>query len=212
MKVLVIIFTWDREEYWREALDSVLKQTRPADEIVITGNVGHESPYFREATDRTIERINAIIEKSDCDAFVMLCDDDRLQPIYLERTLKLMEEQRTDIVYTGFKSFGQSDVQAIPGEWTKDNIDGNTVPYITTLCSKEAWKRAGGFEHPFFPQFYPDWFFWWKCFYTGATATRVPEPLFDYRVHATQATTWQNTDESRQNTLQKCEEWRTKHA
>jgi hypothetical protein len=179
MKVLVIIPTHDRKEFYHEAIDSVARQTRQADELIVIGNVG---PGI--ITDASLtERLNWAIERSDCDAFLILCDDDKLDPHYIERTSRGMELTGVDIVYTNCSFFGdRTGTGAALGEWTKKNIDDNTVPLITSLCSKAAWARAGGFEDaPFF-----DWDFWWRCFYTGSTAKWIKEPLFWYRDHAGQ--------------------------
>lgn len=176
MNVLVIIPTHDRTEFYREAIDSVFVQTRQADELVITGNVGPGVITNASLADR----INQAIEQSHCDAFVILCDDDQLKPDYIERTARAMELTGVDVVYTDCQLFGYHvGVGQALGEWTRQNIDRNTVPLVTSLCSRRAWVRAGGFEDvPFF-----DWDFWWRCFYTGATAKWIREPLWSYRTY-----------------------------
>lgn len=176
LKVLVVIPTHDRLEFLGEAMASVEAQTRPADQLVITGNVG--PGVISNAGIE--ERLNRAIEDSDCDAFSVLCDDDTLAPEFLERTVHAMEREQVDIVYTDCTLFGDrtGDASAL-GQWTKENIDRNTVPLITSLCTKSAWKRAGGYQPcPFF-----DWDFWWRCFYTGATAFWLREHLWNYRIH-----------------------------
>jgi glycosyltransferase involved in cell wall biosynthesis len=130
MRVLVVIPTHDRTEFYREAIDSVFMQTRQADELVVTGNVGPGVLTNASLADR----INDAISRSDCDAFVILCDDDQLKPDYIERTAKLMEESGVDIVYTDCTVFGDRDCEASAlGEWNQTNIDRNTVPLVTSL-------------------------------------------------------------------------------
>lgn len=176
MKVLVIIPTHDRLQYLEEAKASVFAQTRRADELVITGNVGIEFP-----TDADLAtRLNSALEASECDAFLNLCDDDLLEPEYIEKTAGEMERRGVDIVYTNCTVFGRDNHEGSAlGTWTQENIDRNTVPLVTSLCTKAAWRRAGGFES--LPLF--DWHFWWKCFYTGASAFWLKEQLFRYRLH-----------------------------
>ena len=197
MKILVIVPTHNRLEFIPEALASLDHQARPADEVVVTGNVGpgiiSDEPFS--------VRVNDAIEHSDCDAFFILCDDDLLEPTFIEKTVALMEKTGADIVYTDRKEFGSYDFHSATGvlkliyatllrihavffrrivrakKWTRRNIDRDTVPFITSLCKKSAWSTAGGFDEVAFS----DWHFWWKCFYSGATAVRLPEPLFLYR-------------------------------
>lgn len=190
MRVLAVIPTHDRTEFYREAIDSVYMQTRQADELVVTGNVG---PGIN-TNDSLADRLNHAISRSNCEAFVILCDDDQLKPDFIERTARLMEESGVDIVYTDCSVFGDRDCEAYAlGEWNQVNIDRNTVPLVTTLCTKAAWQRAGGFEDvPLF-----DWDFWWKCFHTGATAKWLKAPLFRHRDHGSQAAKQIDRDELR---------------
>lgn len=176
MKVLVVIPTHDRLEFVGEAIASVKAQTRQADEMVVIGNVGPGVISDAPLADR----LNQVVEGSDCEAFVMLSDDDTLQPEFLARTVAEMEQRRVDIVYTNCLMFGNRDgVGCALGEWTRENIDRNTVPLVTSLCSKAAWRAAGGYVHvPLF-----DWDFWWRCFYSGASAFYLRESLWNYRVH-----------------------------
>lgn len=203
MKVLVIIPTHDRKEFYHEAIDSVARQTRKADELIVIGNVG---PGV--ITDASLaERLNWAIEQSDCDAFLILCDDDKLEPEYIERTSLGMELTGVDIVYTDCSFFGEREGRGgALGKWTKQNIDQNTVPLVTSLCSKAAWTRAGGFEDVAFF----DWFFWWKCFYTGATAKWIKEPLFCYREHGTQTGKSQDLEANRRVVLARQQEFRNR--
>jgi GT2 family glycosyltransferase len=190
MRVLVIIPTHDRLQFLDEAIASVKAQTRPADELIITGNVG-----LGIITDAPLaDRLNAAIAQSDCDAFAMLSDDDTLAPHFLEQTVAAMEERQCDIVYTDCRMFEDQDgIGCALGEWTEANINRNTVPLATSLCSRQAWERAGGFENvPFY-----DWFYWWKCFYTEASAYYLRRPLWNYRRHAGQAGNSQDMDAQR---------------
>ena len=197
MKILAIVPTHDRLEFLPDALASLKRQTHPADKIIVTGNVG---PGI--ITDKPIDfRLNEAVESGDCDAFFILCDDDMLEPTFIEKTASVMEKTGVDIVYTDRREFGSYDFHNASGimkiiyaillfihavlfkrivrakAWTEKNIDHDTVPFITALCKKSAWRAAEKFDSvPFF-----DWHFWWKCFYAGATASHIPEPLFLYR-------------------------------
>jgi hypothetical protein len=200
MRVLVVIPTHDRVEFLEEAIASVRAQTRQPDKIVVTGNVG-----CGHVTDTSLAtRLNDAIEQSGCDAFVMLSDDDTLAPEFLTKTVVEMESRSVDIVYTDCRVFGQRhSYGAALGEWD-GRIDDNTVPLVTSLCSVTAWRRAGG--HVDVPYF--DWDFWWRCYYTGATAHWLREPLWNYRVHPAQTG---GTDADREFILHRHEELKRKN-
>ena len=138
-------------------------------------------------------RVNRAIEESHCDAFCLLCDDDKIEPSFLEKTSRLMERYADDIVYTDLRRFGGASnvMEALP--WTEEQIELTTVPFITSLCTTKLWKLAGGYEQvPF-----PDWNFWWKCFHSGASAFHLQEPLFLYREHPGQCQYHEDLEESR---------------
>jgi hypothetical protein len=159
-----------RGEMLTEAFRSVRIQTRTANDIVILPG---ESPLY--------ERLNREIDRIDCDAFVVLCDDDKLEPTYLEKTVGRMQETGADIVYTDLRHFGTKDAVWIappPGS----PPDPNPLP-VTALCTKAMWRLVGGYtDGPYF-----DWQFWWKCLNHGAVTAKVNEPLFLYRNHPGQA-------------------------
>ena len=81
---------------------------------------------------------------TNCDAFIILCDDDVLLPTCIEETVARMEESGADIVYT---EFGQEQV--------------------TSLCRKDMWSRTCGFRSVGFF----DWDFWWSCLEAGAESS-----------------------------------------
>lgn len=198
MKTLVLVPTIpERSEMLREAIESVHWQTRAADEITVLPSIqnGKSIPFD--------VRVNRAIERSNCDAFTILADDDKLSTRFIERTTDAMEREGVDIVYTNCHIFGNRlAAGAALGEWNKENIDRNTVPLCTALCRKSAWERAG--KYVAVP--YYDWDFWWRCFYTGSTAYWLKEPLFWWRDHSASGTATENHDQSRSFILKRHEE------
>ena len=183
VKVLIVIPTrGDRPEMLAEAEESVYGQTVGASELIVASG-----------TDSVADRINTAIASSDCDAFALLCDDDKLDPMFIEKCSRRMEETGADIVYTNCHIFGRRNCEGgALGEWTEENINRNTVPLVTSLCKKSMWARVGGYVlTPYF-----DWDFWWRCFYAGASASWLKEPLWWYREHAGQCSATENATES----------------
>jgi hypothetical protein len=164
LKVLVVIPTHDRINFFEQAINSVNAQTRKA-ELVITGNVGPQEPSDAPLA----ERLNTAIRNSGCDAFVVLGDDDLLETTFIEKTAAKMEETGCDIVHTLYSHFG-----------TEECVTGSSNHISTTsLCRKTAWEKAGGFVDGI-P--YWDWDFYWSCIDTGAKKEFIPEPLWKYRI------------------------------
>jgi hypothetical protein len=197
LKVLVVIPTsGDRPEMLEEAIASVEAQTVPTSYVV-------KQRYIDGIEISFSDRLNSAIHDSDCDAFVILGDDDKLCPDYVEQTTDQMERRKVDIVYTDCWIFGDRDCLGCAlGEWKKRNLERNTVPLCTALCRKSAWEKAGGYEDA---AFY-DWLFWWKCYRSGATAHWLKEPLFQWRDHGASGTRTEDLDRSRELLLQRIAE------
>lgn len=204
MSVLVVVPTHDRTEFIDEALESIARQVRPADCVVVTGNRGPAAPPSIQVTvdlndDTFAVRVNRSIAASACDRFVLLCDDDALHPEFLGKTTTAMDQAAVDVVYTDLRRFGGAHHVMVALPWTAEQIELTTVPFITSLCRKSAWQRAGGYaDVPFC-----DWDFWWRCFHTGATAIHISEPLFLYREHPGQWQYREDLDQSRRIILER---------
>jgi len=169
MKILVVIPTHNRVEFFNQALASVKAQTRQPDQIVVIGNTGPIGPYFQSSDEPLHVRINQAIRDSNCEAFIVLCDDDLLDPQFIEKTDLVMRATGTDIVFTYFTKFGE--IEGLDTAW-------HFIP-ITALFSRRVWDMAGGYTAaPFL-----DWDFWWQCLETGAAAVQIPESLWKYRIH-----------------------------
>jgi glycosyltransferase involved in cell wall biosynthesis len=185
MRVLVVVPAQLGRPFLSEALESLSRQTRHADEIIVA--IG-QTPLH--------ERLNDAIDASDCDAFIVLCDDDLLEPTYIEKTVARMVETGADVVYTDLRHFGTRDAVWIapPPDPTPDP-DPNPLP-VTSLCRKSVWAEIGGYTlGPYF-----DWDFWWSAIDAGATLAKVAEPLFLYRNHLGQASITQT-----QESINECE-------
>ena len=159
LKVLVVIPTQDtRPDMMAEAQYSIMKQTRQPSAVVVARGDG-----------TLASRLNNAIGATDCDAFVILGDDDMLEPTFLEKTAGKMERDGVDIVATNYTHFGA------------ESVTGGNPNHIsvTSLFRKSIWKKAGGYaDVPYF-----DWDFVLSCIEANAISTYLPEPLWRYRVH-----------------------------
>lgn len=155
-----------RPEMLKEALESIASQTRKFDEII----------EISKPKD-TWEKINISVGASDCDAFVVLSDDDKLATTFLEETSEMMEKNGLDIVSTFLQNFG--DDNTIHGPWDH--------PFMTTLTRRSIWKKVGGYDSSI--GIAADADFWFRCQKAGAKRENLGKPLFLYRKHKNQ---WSN--------------------
>jgi hypothetical protein len=198
LKILVVVPTWGagwglagngagRAKFLLEALSSLARQTRRADCLVVTGNVMPDQDCSRCAFDVRLDlndlplsvRINKAVAETDCDAFLVLCDDDKLAPMYIEKTAAAMESDPdvVDVVYTGQRWFGDMSLLR-----NRSVLPITNAPHISSLVSKRAWKLAGGFRDV--P--HQDQDFWYACKASGCGEDGwvwIQEPLFLYRIH-----------------------------
>ena len=184
MKILIVIPTHDRLQFIDEALGSLRVQTRWADFVTITGNVMPDTRDWELAAEwfqlcrngLPIEaRLNQAIDDCDCDGFLLLSDDDKLDPLYIERTAAVMESTGADVVTTSVCWFG--DLASI-GKRSVFPIMGE--PNISSLVRKESWAKAGGFKGVS----YLDQDLWMSMRDVGCDRfVWVQETLFWYRIH-----------------------------
>src|SRR5208282_1518304 len=119
-------------------------------------------------------------------AFVMLGDDDLLEPTYIEKTAARMEQSGADIVHTQYTHFGEE--SCVTGS-------ANHIS-VTSLCRKSAWAKTEGYA----PVPYFDWDFWLSCLDAGAKAEFIAEPLWRYRIHKDQLGKQESEEDKRINT------------
>jgi len=166
-RVTVIIATnGERDEFLKQATESVKNQTTPVDLIIVTGPKGPWSD-----TNNLYEKWNKGIAKCKTPLFIPLCDDDWLDTTYAEKTIGRMDRQQYDIVGTPIECFG-----------THPGVHGpSKLPFVTALCKKEYWERVGGYDER--GLMCADYDFWWMCYDAGAQIGYVDEPLLKYRKH-----------------------------
>ena len=171
MTVCVVIPSQGKRDTLLETIGSLIKQTRKPDEIIIRlkeeGTGSHIQGYFK---------LNEAVRQTDCDSFIPLCDDDLLDERFIEETLKVMEEQNADCVYTKMKTFGEE---------VGEHFPNHEFPFITALFRKSIWEKLGGYRTD--AGMYADSLFGRQVFKQGKVIF-VEKPLFIYRVHKDQET------------------------
>ena len=202
-KVSVVIPCYNQGQYLDEAVDSVLNQTYRDFEIIIVNDGSTDaftnqllSAYHKEKT-RVLSTLNgglasarnAGIRESMGEFILPLDADDRIAPAYLEKAVKVLEENSDiGIVYCRGELFGaKRGVIPAPDFSIRKMLLTNLV-FASALFRKEDWLRSGGYNANMVHGC-EDWDFWLTLIELGRSVYRIPEVLFYYRIKDTSMNT-----------------------
>jgi glycosyltransferase involved in cell wall biosynthesis len=170
MKVSVIVPVRDEEDSIRELLDSLLAQTRPPDEIVITdGGSVDATPQIIEDYKRNGARVNLIRAEAALPGrgrnlaaaeaqFEWLAFTDggiRLEKKWLEALVtKAEEDESTDIVYGSVEPVTDTfftecaAIAYVPPPKPQEDVVARPRFIASSLLRRDAWAKVNGFpEH-----------------------------------------------------------------
>ena len=114
MNLFVVIVTFDRPNFLRRCIDSIVSQKIKPNKIYIINNNklknDNKKIYDEYKNKIDIEYIdnyssihkirNLIALELNCDYLAFLDDDDRWKPDYISKSLKLIKENKLDVIYT----------------------------------------------------------------------------------------------------------------
>jgi Glycosyl transferase family 2 len=195
--VSVIIPCYGQAEFLEEAVASVVAQTWTDWEIVIVddGSTDDTAQTARRLVEQhphhrirllsqpnqgvSVARNNGIATSTG--RYILPLDaDDMIQPQMLERTVALLEANRSvSIAYTDWQVSGATSSILHAGPWDLASMCVvNRIPYCS-LYRRGVWAATGGYN----PRqgLWEDFDFWLACIERGVQAGRVAEPLFLYR-------------------------------
>jgi glycosyltransferase involved in cell wall biosynthesis len=203
-KVSVVIPTYNYGRFIVEAIEGVLKQTHPANEIIVIDDgstddtesavraFGERVRYIRQENSGVCAARNRGVTESSGEFIAFLDADDVWEPAKIERQLvKFAEDPQIGLVHCGMREFdgesGQTIKLHLDGQegWVADelllwerpavNVSGTAV-----MVSRKAFEAAGGFDTR--QKVAEDWDFCYrvaKRFKVGF----VRELLVNYRSH-----------------------------
>lgn len=170
-----------RPEWLKEAIQSVKDQTYTDWELI-------------EAVGEDREKINKALKEAKGEYVVILSDDDKLPPDFLEKLIAYMPEY--DIVSPVLESFG--DVK----EGQEGRHGPNLFPFYSSLFKRELVLRMGGFDSDMRQM--GDVELWWRCIKIGgAKWTVVPSAFYYYRLHGDQDSQTCDWSEARKRVMEK---------
>lgn len=176
VSILIPAFKPERSAMLKEALDSIHNQVFKDFEIIMT----HYESRFNTGINH--DKVNEMAKIAKGEFLVVLSDDDKLDPYFLDKTVAVAESQGLDIVYTDIKTFDLREEVWIANSYGLETFIHTTAPWMTSLIRKTVFDELGGWDKD---QDYQDWDFYFRCFKAGKLAGRIAEPLFLYRLHKT---------------------------
>ena len=201
----VVIPVYNGENYLRETLESVLRQSYPAHEIIVvndgsadrTSSIAHEFEERIRVLDRANEGVsasrNAGIANASTDWVALIDHDDLWERDHLRNLARVIASHpESDICYSGGREFIPDPVTGVfrPGEIipfpSHDELPRMLMERCAFIPSATAIRRstvlaAGGFDKRYVNL--QDWELWLRLFHRGARFIHTPEPTLLYRIH-----------------------------
>lgn len=190
----VVIPCFDLGAYLTEAVDSVLAQTQPADELIVVDD-GSSDPETLEVLNdlrgrgvrayRTENRgapsaRNYGIERARGEFVLCLDADDVLMPRFLEKTLRVLAASRdVGVVASEVEFFGKTTGTWRPPAYSLPTMLWRNCLPSASLFRRACWEEAGGYA-PHLPAC-QDWDLWLSIVERGWRWAVVEEPLYRYR-------------------------------
>lgn len=182
-----------------EAVESVVAQSRAADEIVVvddgstdgTGDVlarlAEVYPQLaslrRHPARGPAASFNDGVAASPGDLVVALDADDRLGPGYLEALAEALRDPSVSIAYCGKRTFGAERADEPAKPFDVDELLRENMINVSAMFRRSVFEATGGFRPDFDDLGLEDWEFWVHAVERGATAVAVNGPWLEYRRH-----------------------------
>ncbi len=196
-EVAVAIICHNYGRFLADCLESVLRQTVSATEIVVVDDASTDNTrevaaqyadqgvrYERVEYRNVHQTRRQGLESTRAGIVCFLDADDRLSPDYLERGLPLFEDYRVGVVYSDCQMFGNDTTyRSYPSKFSQAELERDNFIHAGSLVRREALEQSGVFERridPFLTQ--GDWFLWKHVLRSHWTACKQPS-VYHYRQH-----------------------------
>jgi glycosyltransferase involved in cell wall biosynthesis len=194
-KISVIIPCFNLGKYLEEAVESVLSQTFPDFEIIIVNDGSTDKETLRilnEFNNPKIQVIhtpnqglasarNAGITRAKGDYILPLDADDLLESTYLEKAVKVLDENdNVGIVYCEAVFFGDEQGKWELPKYSLQQILLHNVIFSTAMFRKSDWVKAGGYKANMIYG-WEDYDLWLSIIELKREVYKIPESLFFYR-------------------------------
>lgn len=203
MSISVVIPAYNASRFIAETLQSVLRQTVSADEILviddgssddtaaIAESFGTPVRVFRRANARQAASRNFGVQEATSEWIAFIDADDLWERNKLARQIEeLARNPLADLCYTARVEFVEqggtvklgSIASVPPPEDIRQALFRNTTFMPSSvIVRRAAFLAAGGFDTQF--KIVEDWDLWLRMFHTGTVFAACQEPLLLYRIH-----------------------------
>ena len=208
MSISVIIPAYNAEGFIKETIESVLRQTLPADDILVVDDGSTDSTAAVASAFPPPVRVLTIpnsklggarnfgVSQVSTEWVAFVDADDLWKPNKLERQLgELARNPAANLCYTGRVKFTMKDGtmrfgSIIPGPPLAKIRDelfkrGTFVP-SSVVIRRSTLLEIGCFSPD--PEVAEDWDLWLRLVHAGAQFAVCPEPLLLYRIHGASIT------------------------
>lgn len=196
-KVSIIIPCFNKGKYVKEAVESALNQTYQNIEIVCIDDASTDNSceILRSLVDKyknivliknkenkgVIYSRNLAIEKASGEYILPLDADDTIEPTYVEKAVKILEENpEIGVVYCKYKYFGNSQRKIEIPETTKEYLLYSSCISSCSMFRKKDFLNIGGYKECM-KNGCEDWELWLTFYENGYGFHRIDEYLLNYR-------------------------------
>ena len=195
-QVTIIITSYNKEPYVKEAIDSCLNQTFKDFELLIIddGSTDNSTDIIDSYSDNPLVSIikqenkgviytrNRAIQEAKGEFILQLDGDDRLGKLFLEKTVPiLVNDSKVGIAFCETELIGEGKGVWDRGEYTLERQLTANLIVITALFRKEDYDKTIGYN-PVFNGGLEDWDFWLSIIELGKEVVEVNDVQFYYRI------------------------------
>jgi glycosyltransferase involved in cell wall biosynthesis len=195
MKATIIITSFNKEAFLKEAIESALNQSYDNFELLIIddGSTDNSQQVIKEfqaprittifkENEGVIKTRNRAIKEAKGQYIVQLDGDDILGKDFLQKTIPEIENNSTvGIVYCATKLFGAKDKIWDLGEYSIEKQLTTNQIVITALFKKDDFLKTNGYNQDF-SEGLEDWDFWLSLIELGIEVKQLNDVEFYYRI------------------------------
>ncbi|MCC7424301.1 MAG: glycosyltransferase, partial [Planctomycetaceae bacterium] len=195
-RVAVAVICHNYGRFLEEALESILTQTRRADEILVVDDASTDdsAEVARRYDDRGVRYVRVDVrnvhqarragfENTAADAICFLDADDKLGSDYLAQGLSQFVDPSVAVVYSDVELFGNATGRSFYRDFDAGALHQDNFIHAGSLVRREALEATRPFDIEINPlQVQGDWFLWRRVLQGNWTARKQAGTYF-YRQH-----------------------------
>ena len=195
IKISVIVTCHNYEKYLQECLDSIFRQTRTPDEVIIVNDKPNDPHLINKVNTYTYTILNTDygnplkaryhgLKNSQHEYFCFVDADDKLQHNYLKHALNLIQNDKTDLVYSDLLYFDQqsSHQHIFPHILNSHLISVFNYCHVGCITKKAYALNSKAFDHHL-ELYHEDWVMWRRIINSNKLRVSKQQSLYCARRH-----------------------------